>query len=83
MIVFVELTLTLRQTFFVRNLNSVFVLCTVLDEGKISESLNLSFHRLVDLSVLSHIIRHFTYFWDLNNTSVTSVEQIRRVLDDN
>ena len=49
MFAFAELTMTSRQTIFIRNLNGVFVLCTTLDESKISESLSLTFHRLADL----------------------------------
>ena len=53
-------------------------LYTVLVENKISESLNLSFHRLADLwndrlSGLSHLICHFTYFLDLIITSVFKI----------
>ena len=57
---------------FHRNLHIVLV------QNKISESLNLSFHRLADLwndrlSGLPHLICHFIYFLDLIITSVFKI----------
>ena len=59
MFIFAEQPLTLGQTVFVRNHNVIFVFCIVLAKSKISESLNLSFHRLVELYVKQQIMTFY------------------------